>query len=116
MVDVPLFINTVEINLERSAVVAGWILSALTAAMAIMSYVGGRLTERWWYRPPVLLGLAMSTLAYAWMGATWTADTSYPVFAVQLALLAWLRAHRGTDHRCGRRRAPADQRGQRPRS
>jgi len=87
MVDVPLFINSVEIDLERSAVVAGAILSALTAAMAVTSYVGGRLTERWWYRPPVLTGLAMSTAGYAWMGATWTADTSYPVFAFQLALL-----------------------------
>lgn len=87
MVDVPLFINSVEIDLERSAVVSGAILSALTAAMAITSYIGGRLTERWWYRPPVLAGLAMSTGSYAWMGATWTADTSYPVFAIQLALL-----------------------------
>ncbi len=87
MVDVPLFVNSVEIDLERSAVVAGAILSALTAAMAITSYVGGRITERWWYRPPVLAGLAMSTGSYAWMGATWTADTSYPVFALQLALL-----------------------------
>lgn len=87
MVDVPLFINSVELDLERAAVYSGWTLSALTAAMAITSYVGGRVTERWWYRPPVLLGTAMSTAAYAWMGATWTADTSYPVFAVQLALL-----------------------------
>ena len=87
MVDVPIFINTVEINLGRAAVYSGWTLSALTAAMAIASYIGGRLTERWWYRPPVVAGLAMSTLAYAWMGATWTGDTSYPVFAVQLAVL-----------------------------
>lgn len=87
MVDVPLFINSVELDLERSAVVAGWILSSLTAAMALMSYLGGRATERWWYQPPVLAGLAMSTGAYAWMGSTWTADTSYPVFAIQLALL-----------------------------
>ncbi len=87
MVDVPLFINSVELDLERSAVVAGWILSALTVAMAITSYVGGRVTERWWYQPPVLAGLAMSTAGYAWMGATWDADTSYVVFAIQLALL-----------------------------
>ena len=87
MVDVPLFINSVEIDLERAAVHAGWILSALTAAMALTSYLGGRLTERWWYQPPVLLGLSMSTAAYAWMGGTWTADTSYPIFAVQLAML-----------------------------
>ena len=87
MVDVPLFINSVEVDLERAAVYSGWTLSALTAAMAITSYVGGRVTERWWYQPPVLAGVAMSTAAFAWMGATWSADTSYPVFAVQLALL-----------------------------
>ncbi len=87
MVDVPIFINAVEVDLERAAVYAGWTLSALTAAMAVFSYVGGRMTERWWYRPPVLAGLALSTMAYAWMGSTWSPDTSYPVFAVQLALL-----------------------------
>jgi MFS family permease len=87
MVDVPLFINSVEVDLERAAVYSGWTLSALTAAMALTSYVGGRLTEYWWYRPPVLAGVAMSTASYAWMGATWSADTSYPMFAVQLALL-----------------------------
>lgn len=87
MVDVPLFINSVEVDIDRAAVYSGWILSALTAAMALTSYLGGRLTERWWYQPPVLAGLAMSTAAFAWMGATWSADTSYPVFAVQLALL-----------------------------
>uniref|UniRef100_UPI00263200F0 MFS transporter n=1 Tax=Ilumatobacter sp. TaxID=1967498 RepID=UPI00263200F0 len=87
MVDVPLFINSVEVDLERSAVYAGWTLSALTAAMALASYVGGRATERTWYRPPVLAGLALSTLAYTWMGASWSPDTSYPIFALQLALL-----------------------------
>jgi MFS family permease len=87
MVDVPLFINSVEIDLERAAVFAGGILSAMTATMALTSYLGGRLTERWWYRPPILLGVAMSAAAYAWMGATWTPDTSYPVFALQLGLL-----------------------------
>lgn len=87
MVDVPLFVNSVELDLERAAVVSGWILSALTAAMAVASYAGGRWTERAWFRPPVLTGVAMSAGAYAWMGATWTADTSYPLFAVQLALL-----------------------------
>lgn len=87
MVDVPLFVNAVEVDLERSAVVAGGIMSALTAAMALASYLGGRITERTWYRPPLLAGISMSTAAFAWMGATWNADTSYVVFAVQLALL-----------------------------
>ena len=87
MVDVPLFVNAVEVDVERSAVVAGWILSALTAAMAAMSYVGGRITERTWYGPPIVIGLVAATLAYTVMGLTWGGATPYPVLAVQLALL-----------------------------
>ena len=87
MVDVPIFINAVEVDVERSAVVAGWVLSALTAAMAVASYVGGRVTEATWYRPPVLVGMALTTSAYLTMGLTWGADTSYVVLAIQLAVL-----------------------------
>jgi len=87
MVDVPLFVNAVELDLERSAVVAGWILSALTATMAIASYAGGRYTERTWYGPPIIAGLALATAAYTMMGLTWAGDTPYPVLALQLALL-----------------------------
>ncbi|HUF97901.1 MAG TPA: MFS transporter, partial [Ilumatobacter sp.] len=87
MVDVPLFVNAVEVDLERSAVIAGWIMSSLTLAMAVASYIGGRITERTWYRPPLLVGIALSTGAFAWMGATWNADTSYLVFGIQLAML-----------------------------
>ena len=87
MVDVPIFINAVEVDVERSAVVAGWVLSALTAAMAVASYVGGRITEATWYRPPVLVGMALTTSAYLTMGLTWGADTSYVVLAIQLAVL-----------------------------
>ncbi len=87
MVDVPLFVNAIEVDLERSAVIAGWILSALTASMALMSYIGGRATERTWYGPPIVLGLVAATVAYALMGFTWGADTPYPLFAVQLAVL-----------------------------
>lgn len=87
MVDVPLFVNAVEVDLERSAVVAGAILSALTAAMAVTSYVGGRLTQSSWYLPPLLAGVALATAAYLWMGLTWDADAPYALFAAQLALL-----------------------------
>jgi MFS family permease len=82
-----LFVNAVEVDLERSAVIAGWILSALTAAMAVMSYAGGRFTERSWYGPPIVLGLVASTVAYGLMGFTWGAETSYVLLAAQLALL-----------------------------
>ncbi|HSR15242.1 MAG TPA: MFS transporter, partial [Gemmatimonadales bacterium] len=44
MVDVPLFVNlVVETDLERAAVLSGWVLSALTAAMALAALAGGRL-------------------------------------------------------------------------
>ncbi|MEL6891982.1 MAG: MFS transporter [Actinomycetota bacterium] len=87
MVDVPLFVNAVELDLERSAVVAGWILSALTATMAVASYLGGRYTERTWYGPPIIVGLAAATVAYTLMGFTWAGDTPYPLLALQLGLL-----------------------------
>ena len=87
MVDVPIFINAVEVDVERSAVAAGWVLSALTAAMAVAAYAGGRATEVTWYRPPVLLGMALTTSAYLTMGLTWGAETSYVLLAVQLAVL-----------------------------
>jgi MFS family permease len=87
MVDVPILVNAVEIDLERSAVVAGWLLSAMTAGMAAMSYAGGRLAENSGARRPVLLGLGAAALAYAAMGLTWTASTSTPALAAMLALL-----------------------------
>ena len=87
MVDVPLFVNAVEIDIERSAVVAGVILSAMTAAMAVTSYLGGRWTERSWYAPPVITGMALAAAAYLAMGLTWDAATSRLSLAAQLALL-----------------------------
>ncbi len=87
MVDVPLFVNVIEVELERSAVIAGWVLSALTAAMAAAAYAGGRLAERWSYRPPIVAGLVASVAGFTLMGTGWTADIAYPEMAWQLALL-----------------------------
>ena len=87
MVDVPIFVNAVELDVERSAVVAGWLLSALTAGMAIMSYAGGRITERVGARRPVLLGVAMVAVAYLVIGLTWEPATSKPTLALMLAIL-----------------------------
>jgi MFS family permease len=55
--------------------------------MAVTSYVGGRITERTWYRPPVLIGLAAAAAGFLLMGAGWTVDTAYWTMAWQLALL-----------------------------
>ena len=87
MVDVPLFVNAVEVDVQRAAVVSGAVLSALTAAMAAASYAGGRATERWWYGPPIAVGLLAATIAYAVMGFTWDETSPYPALAAQLALL-----------------------------
>ncbi len=87
MVNVPLFINVVELDLERAAVTTGWVLSALTASMSVASYVGGRVTESRWYRPPVLIGLALGAVAFFLMGYGWTTSTGYGVMAAELALL-----------------------------
>ncbi len=87
MVNVPLIVNVLELDIERSAVIAGWVLSALTAAMAISTYVGGQITERTWYRPPVIAGLLGAGTAYLLMGFGWTATTPYPTMAWQLGLL-----------------------------
>ncbi len=87
MVDVPLFVNVVEIDIERSALIAGGVLSALTASMALTSYLGGRITERTWYRPPVLAGLGGATASFVLIGLGWEVGTSYWLMAAELAVL-----------------------------
>ncbi len=88
MVDVPLFVNlVVETGLERAAVVSGWVLSALTATMAVTSYLGGVLTARYSYRPVVLAGLAACAAGFLLMGLTWDSGTGAGEMAWQLAVL-----------------------------
>lgn len=87
MVNVPLFVNIVELEVARSAVIAGLLLSALTATMALTSYLGGRMAERTWYQPPVLVGLAAAATGFFLMGLIWSVDTAYAAMALQLALL-----------------------------
>jgi MFS family permease len=87
MVNVPLFINVVVVDLERAAVITGWVLSAMTASMSLASYLGGRITESRWYRPPVLIGMGLASIAFFLMGYGWGTETGYWVMAWQLALL-----------------------------
>ena len=87
MVDVPIFVNAIELDIGRSAIIAGWVLSALTASMVVASYAGGRITERSWYRPPVLIGLTAAAIAFIMLGRSWSVDTSYTTMAWQLGLL-----------------------------
>lgn len=87
MVNVPLVVNLLQFDLEQAALDSGQLLSALTVAMAFMAYVGGQLTERYSYRPTVLLGLVACVTGFALMGFTWQVDTSYGQMAWQLAIL-----------------------------
>lgn len=87
LVDVPLFVNVVEGDIERSAVLSGWLLTALTATMAAASYAGGALVGRSGRRLPTVGGLALAVGAFALMGWGWDPGTSIPVMAAELALL-----------------------------
>jgi len=88
MVDVPLFVNlVVETDLERAAVLSGWVLCSLTATMALAAYAGGRLTERTWYRPVVLAGLVVTAAGFLIMGLTWNEDVALLHMVWNLAVL-----------------------------
>ena len=54
--------------------------------MAIASVLGGWLCERFGYRTPTLLGLALIGGAFLLMGMTWQVDVGYSQMALQLAL------------------------------
>ncbi|MCB8985732.1 MAG: MFS transporter [Ardenticatenaceae bacterium] len=91
MVNVPLIVNVLAVDVEEAALISGGLLSGTTLAMAIFSFVGGRLTERWRYRLVTLVGLWLCALAFYWMGrwqATAVGDhTPYAQMAWQLVVL-----------------------------
>lgn len=87
MVNVPLLINVVDVDPKQAALSSGLLLSSMTASMAVMAYVGGRLTEHWSYRPVAAAGLALTALAFALMGLTWSPDSAYSRMVPQLMLL-----------------------------
>ncbi|MCP5035077.1 MAG: MFS transporter [Actinomycetia bacterium] len=87
LINVPLFVNIVEGGLQESAVRAGWLLTALTATMAVTSYVGGLASGRFGYRGPTLVGLGLGAAGLLMVGATWAPDTGGVTMAVQLGLV-----------------------------
>ena len=88
MVDVPLFVNlVVETSLLDAAVMSGWVLSGLTAAMAVTSYLGGIATERTWYRPVIVAGLAITAVGFLVVGNAWDPAVSPWTMAWQLIIL-----------------------------
>lgn len=82
--NVPLFINT-RLGLlyptdpdilRRGAWETGLVLSALTLALALLAWPGGRLAGRFGERLPALIGLAVATAGYLAM-SRWQSDTDY---------------------------------------
>jgi len=87
MVNVPLLVNVIEVDVAQAALTSGFLLSAMTITMAVLSYAGGRLTERWSYRPVTVAGLLAIVTGFALMGKTWEIGTSMSQMAWQLAIL-----------------------------
>lgn len=87
MVNVPLFVNVVEIDLAQAALDSGRLLSSMTLAMAVMAYVGGLGTGRWGYRWVASAGIVACIAGFLLMGLNWQADTPYSQMAWQLAIL-----------------------------
>lgn len=86
MVNVPLIINILEFDIERAALISGYLLSGMTTAMALMAYVGGLLTERVHYRPVALWGLVLCSVGFYLLGG-WLVATPYAQMAWQLVVL-----------------------------
>jgi EmrB/QacA subfamily drug resistance transporter len=92
LANVPLFINTRLAVLSpgdpdvlrRAAWDSGWVLSALTLAMAAAAPFGGRLSSRFGARLPAALGMALAVAGYVLL-SRWQAGTGYPAMVAGLA-------------------------------
>jgi hypothetical protein len=87
LVSVPLFINTLVYpppDIDRAALVSGYLLGGLTIPMALAAVPGGWLTERVGYRVPTALGLALAVTGF-FMARTWTPSTPELTMASHLA-------------------------------
>jgi EmrB/QacA subfamily drug resistance transporter len=83
---VPLFINAVVASSTPNATAAqilsdgawytGWVLSALTVTMALMSVFIGRIVNRLGYRAPTLIGLSIAAIGFV-LTSRWQVTTTY---------------------------------------
>ena len=87
MVNVPLLVNVLEIDVSRSALISGYLLSGMTGAMAIMAYVGGKLTEIRGYRLPTIAGLSFIVLGFGFLGFSWMVNSPLWQAGWQLVVL-----------------------------
>jgi MFS family permease len=87
MVNVPLLVNVLEVDLETAALRSGILLSGMTASMAAAAYVGGRLTARWPHRLIIIIGLLFTAVGFTMMGLTWADPPGSIFMAGQLIIL-----------------------------
>ncbi len=83
---VPLFINAVVASSTPHATAAqilsdgawytGWVLSALTVTMALMSVFIGQIVNRFGYRAPTLIGLLIAAIGF-FITSRWEVTTTY---------------------------------------
>ena len=55
--------------------------------MALAAIPGGWLSERYGYRTPTVIGLALAALGFAMTGLMWESDTSYWIMGAQMAVI-----------------------------
>lgn len=92
LVSAPLLVNfrlssTSSGNIEEAALIAGLLLSGLTVPMALAAIPGGSFAERYGYRLPTSIGLALACGGFLLTGATWTYSTSYWLMGAQMGVI-----------------------------
>lgn len=74
-------------DIQHAAYLAGLLLSGLTVPMALAAVPGGWLSERYGYRAPTILGLALAAIGFALTGVVWEADTPYALMGAQMIVI-----------------------------
>ena len=74
-------------DIRAAAYTAGLLLSGLTVPMAIAAIPGGWLSERFGYRAPTVLGLALACVGFVTAGLTWRSDTPYGLMGAQMGVI-----------------------------
>ncbi|MEM7330463.1 MAG: MFS transporter [Chloroflexota bacterium] len=87
MVNVPLLVNVLAVDVAQSALISGYLLSGMTGAMAVMAHVGGKMTERFSYRLPATIGLLFCISGFALLGLNWRVNTPFWQSGWQLVIL-----------------------------
>jgi hypothetical protein len=85
MVTVPLMANTV---LGQTPLEGGLMLMRMTAAIPFGAVLGGFACQRFDYRMPTIIGLAMAALGFAFM-SQWGLDIADPAMSVHLAIMGF---------------------------